>query len=270
MNTYKFPNAGAWIHCLSDPDASRLDLYCFAHAGGAADSFFGWPHRISGPVSIFAAQLPGRRERFHEPPVQDISIVAAIVADHIVTRQHRPAVFFGHSLGGLIAFEVALRLEGRRPPVEIIAAGCGAPTRKRQAEPMHALPSKKFREKLRAMGGTPPEILEDDELMSLFEPVLRADLRLAETYRINPGTRTSAFLSAWGGLEDSLVPPENLAAWSECTQSRCEIRLFRGGHFFPQSQTGALFEAMNSRLTWWLETPQNAEERTLLPTATPV
>lgn len=269
MNTYKFPDAGAWIHCLSDPDASRLDLYCFAHAGGAADSFFGWPHRISGPVSIFAAQLPGRRERFHEPLAQDIGAVAAILAEQIATRRHQAAVFFGHSLGGLIAFEVALRLEGKRPPVEIITAGCGAPTRKRHAEPMHLLPSREFRERLRVMGGTPPEVLEDDELMALFEPVLRADLRLAETYRINREARTSALLSAWGGVEDSLVPTEMLAAWSACTQSRCEIRLFPGGHFFPQTQSGELFEAVNSRLAWWLKAAQGIAEYAPLSAATP-
>ena len=269
MNIYMPHAASEWIHCLSDPGASQLDLYCFAHAGGAADSFFGWPERISDRISIFAAQLPGRRERFHEPLEQNLDAITSILAQEVATRRHRPAVFFGHSLGGLIAFEVALRLEGKRPPVEIIAAGCGAPTRKRHAEPMHLLPSRDFRERLRVMGGTPPEILEDDELIALFEPVLRADLRLAETYRIDRGARTSAFLSAWGGLEDSLVPTEILAAWSECTQSRCEIRLFPGGHFFPQTQSGALLEAINSRLAWWLEAPQGVAEYARLSTATP-
>jgi medium-chain acyl-[acyl-carrier-protein] hydrolase len=240
--------AGRWVHWLQAPQDVRLDLYCIPHAGGAADAFAGWRDHLPADVAMAAVQLPGRRERFHDPRPADIASVATTLANLIGRDLSRPVMLFGHSLGALIAFETALRLEGRRAPLEIMVAGCGAPTRTRRAKAMHDLPSPEFRARLRAMGGTPPEILADEGLMALFEPVLRADLKLAETYRAEAGARTSAFISAWGGVDDALVPLEDLAAWSECTRAGHDLRMFPGGHFFPHTHAGSLLPALRARL----------------------
>lgn len=240
-----------WLRTILEPDSAQLDLYCFPHAGGAADSFASWTDSVRPyPVALHAIQLPGRRERFHDPHLPDIAAIAEILAPAIEKHRDRPMLLFGHSLGALIAFETALRMEQRqRTPIALIAAACGAPARPRRSMPIHRLPRPAFLERIGELGGTPAEILADAALMTLFEPTLRADFALAETYRRMDGAAISIPIHAWGGASDTAIHQSDIAAWRECTNGPCPTRIFAGGHFFPHEMPEAFRDALGVQLS---------------------
>jgi medium-chain acyl-[acyl-carrier-protein] hydrolase len=89
--------------------------------------------------------------------------------------------------------------------------------------------------KLREFGGAPAEALQNDELLDLMMPTIRADFELFETYEYHTEPPLECPMTIYGGLEDHGVEAERLAAWSEMTVGTCEIRMFPGGHFYINS-----------------------------------
>jgi medium-chain acyl-[acyl-carrier-protein] hydrolase len=160
--------------------------------------------------------------------------LASALADAIVPHLDGPYAFFGHSMGAVVAFEVAQRLrdEGRPLPLHLFASGHRAPHIPYPRQPIHAVPNPRFREELALLGGTPQEILEHPELMGLLEPLLRADLELSETYRHGASSPLRCGITAFGGLADPHVPTGSIEAWRGHTQGPFRARFFPGDHFF--------------------------------------
>ena len=95
-----------------DDGESRINAFCFPHAGGASHSFAKWeaPMRSVG-IRINAATYPGRGSRFMEPAAQSMSQIVQDCLAWMVPEMDRPFILLGHSLGGLVAFEVLRELE---------------------------------------------------------------------------------------------------------------------------------------------------------------
>jgi surfactin synthase thioesterase subunit len=148
-----------------------------------------------------------------------------------------PFAFFGHSLGALLAFELARQLErkGGPSPVHLFVSGHAAPQIPDDRPPTYNLPQEAFIDKLRAFGGTPDEVLAHDELMELLLPMLRADFQLSETYIYAAGEPLSCPITALGGVRDPYVTRDDLAAWCEQTESDFAVRMFPGDHFYLNS-----------------------------------
>lgn len=230
------------------PDHAR-PLVCFPHAGGAA----GYYHRLSAAlapaVRVTGVQYPGRQDRLGEPAVTDLTVLADTVAALLARRPGPPPVLFGHSMGALIAFEVAARLEHRhgRTPAGLVVSGMSAPHRCAAAARELADDTAAAEELLR-LGGTDPEILADAEVRALVLSVLRGDYRAVRGYR--PGSvpvRLSCPLAAFTGLDDE-IDADAVRAWSGHTTASFSLRGFPGGHFyldgFPPAVTGAVREAV--------------------------
>jgi medium-chain acyl-[acyl-carrier-protein] hydrolase len=162
----------------------------------------------------------------------------------------RPFAFLGHSLGALVAFELARRLGrvGGPQPTRLFASGCAAPHLLKPGRMLHQLADAEFRAELRRFNGTPPAILAHDELMSLLLPTLRADFALVETYRFATGPRLNCPLEAWGGRNDQTVGPDELHAWREQTTGPARLRIVPGDHFFIQTAQPMLFRVLEQDL----------------------
>jgi medium-chain acyl-[acyl-carrier-protein] hydrolase len=223
-----------WVLFPRPNPAAALRLFCFHYAGGSAQVFRDWPRYLPPSVEMGAIQLPGRGQRLGEPHVRQLAPLSRIAAQELLPYLDKPFVFFGHSLGALLCFETArsLRREKLRQPTHLFVSATEAPHRRSLEEPLSRLPKSALVKKLHEFNGAPAEALQNDELMDLMLPTIRADFELCETYEYHPEPPLECSMTIYGGLEDYEVETELLAAWSEMTVGACEVRMFPGDHFY--------------------------------------
>src|SRR5215472_12234850 len=177
-----------WVRCprrVADP---VLLLYCFPHSGGSASFFQDWVTLLPPRVELRAVQLPGRENRFNEEPMTRIAAAVEGMAGEIGQAERAPFVFLGHSMGALLAYELSrwLRDRGRPGPRRLFVSACRAPHLPDLEPPISAAPTPEFVAELRRLNGMPAEVVEDEELMELLLPMLRADCEMSETYSYRP------------------------------------------------------------------------------------
>jgi medium-chain acyl-[acyl-carrier-protein] hydrolase len=237
--------------------SATLRLFCFPYAGGGASLVTPWAPALPPQVELVAVQPPGREGRLMEKPIGDLRELVAALHRELLPLMDRPFAFFGHSNGGLMAFELtrSLRRAGALLPQLLIASGRPAPQLPLDEEPIHALPDAEFRDALRRFNGTPEEILDNQELMELFTPLLRADFQLGETYRYTPEPPLELPVTAWGGARDTEVPRERIEAWREQTSAAFHFRMFPGDHFFLNGDRPLLLQALGEELYALLRGP---------------
>jgi len=231
------PDAAArWVSFPTRLPDAAVRLFCLPHAGGGATVFQSWPAALAG-IEIAAIRLPGREGRFREAPIERVDPLVEAIAAGIAPPLDRPYALYGHSVGALIAFELARRLrrDGLRQPDRLIVAGCDAPHRQ-HGEPLFELPDEQFVARLRALGGMSAELLELPELIELLLPQLRADVALGDTYVYRPGPPLDSPIRAFYGDRDEATSPELVAAWEDQTSAGFVMRALPGGHFFPQAE----------------------------------
>ena len=227
-----------------------LRLFCFPFAGGGARAFQAWPDLLPREVELWVAQLPGREGRFSERAYTRLPDLVADLVRAFAPHTDGPYSLFGHSMGALIAFALAreLRRAGLRGPELLMVSGCRAPQRRDTDPPMHTLPDQEFLEEIRALNGTPEAVLQNEELLQLLIPLLRADFAVCETYEYVQEAPLDCPIVAFGGDEDAEVSLEDLAAWSEQTTRGSSHQMFPGDHFYLLGDNGPLLKAISAQL----------------------
>lgn len=180
-----------------------------------------------------------------EQPIGDLRRVVAELAKAIEPVCDRPVALFGHSIGGLLAFECARELRRRYgiEPVHLFVSGCPAP-QIRDQDRLCELPDEEFVERMRHFNGTPREILDHAEMMELMLPTLRADFALRDTYVHQAEPPLGCPITAFGGMADQAVGTEQLASWRTHSAEGFQLWLFQGDHFFVRSSQAAVVEAL--------------------------
>jgi medium-chain acyl-[acyl-carrier-protein] hydrolase len=209
-------------------------LVCVPCAGGSASAFKPWTKLLPDSVECRAIQLPGRAERFTEPPFCTMTAIVQAVLDDVRTLRDRPFALLGHSMGGVIAFEVARALQAQDGvrPVHLFAAGRRPPHLPRLTGARADLPDDELVEALRPLGGLPDYVHKEPELLKVVLPILRADLRALETYEYAAGGPLDCDVSALGGLRDPEVTRADLEEWGRHTSGGFAVHMFAGDHFF--------------------------------------
>jgi medium-chain acyl-[acyl-carrier-protein] hydrolase len=183
------------------------------------------------------------------------------VAEAISPFLDLPFVFFGHSLGALVSFELAHRLseEFGATPGHLFVSGCRGPHLPRIGSDIHQLPEEQFVAELRDLNGTPREVLENPDLIRTMMTTLRADFKLAETYICSVKSPLSCPITVFGGSEDSLVPQEALEAWKAHTTNSCNLWVLPGDHFFLHTGESLLLQILTQDIRRVLNrgVPQN-------------
>jgi medium-chain acyl-[acyl-carrier-protein] hydrolase len=229
-------SATSWITSLKAGSPGSPRLICFPYAGGGSAVFRNWPSLLHEATRLCAIRLPGRETRVKEAPFRSLEPLVKELANVLSGVIDGPYVFFGHSMGALIAFAVSREFRRQRVPLPdmLIAAGARAPHLPLPRPPKHDLPDPLFIDELRRLEGTPKEALEHPELMELMLPLLRADFALVETYRFEAEAPLACPIVAFGGQDDHEVPIADVEAWRLHTTSTFSYRVFPGGHFFLQ------------------------------------
>ncbi len=223
----------AWIRRYHPAPQAGKRLVCFAHAGGSASFFRPTSARFSPDADVVAIQYPGRQDRMREPCLTDIGALADRIVDELITLSEKPTVFFGHSMGAVVGFEVACRLErkGVNAPHTLIASGRRGPTTQR-AEAIHQRDDDGIIAELKLLNGTDAGLLNDEDILRMALPALRGDYRAIETYRGDSERRMRGSITVLTGDADPKATVEEAENWREHTEGRFRIKVFPGGHFF--------------------------------------
>jgi medium-chain acyl-[acyl-carrier-protein] hydrolase len=238
-----------WPYGAPNP-ASPVRLICFPYAGGGASLFRSWRRASAPALDVCPVQLPGREGRIREAPFRRMDVLSAAVVDRLRGRLIPPYAFFGYSMGALIAFEVARRLDEERLPLPatLFVAAAAPAHRARNKAPLHGLPADELKEALRSLRGTPDEVLEHPELMELMLPTLAADFEVCETFAPAAPVALRVPIVAFGGTDDASVPEEDLAAWADLTRAGFRSLRVAAGHFFLESHSAELLRHVTTAL----------------------
>jgi medium-chain acyl-[acyl-carrier-protein] hydrolase len=227
------PSQSIWFQRPPVRTEHHLRLFCFPYAGGSAAIYRSWQHKLPPDVIPYAVQLPGRGGRLCDPPFRNLAVCVGALADALLPALRPPFALFGHSMGAVIAFELARLLEHRYRlrPACLFVSGRQAPHLPPNELVSYALPDAELIEELRRLNGTPQEVLANAEVMELLTPALRADFELIQTYMPNSSGPVQCPLHAMGGLQDPTTPPSAIEAWRDYTTGEFTVSLYDGDHF---------------------------------------
>jgi len=239
-----------WVASRKPAAPPLLQIFFLPHAGGGASVFRDWPALFPSEIHVCATELPGRGRRLREPLYRDLKALACSAAEFVLYSVQRPFALFGHSMGALIGFEMArLLAKHGKAPIHLFVAGARAPHFQPVDKGTFALPDKELLAELREINGTPPGLLDDPELMDLLLPVIRADFEMVQTYSYTPGDRLPCPITAFGGLQDEGIHPDQIQAWREHTVREFTISMVPGDHFFINSASREISQQMLKRLS---------------------
>lgn len=216
-------------------------LICLPPAGAGPGLFRPWQRLDAG---VRAPGIPGREGRFREPPEPDLPALAARIAAEVAPGLPARYGLFGYSMGGALAFLLAERLvaQGLPGPEALFLLGAPPPDGLDDGTAaFHRLESPAFWAEIARLGGTPPEIIADAEMRALFEPALRQDFRLCESYRHETGFRLSCPVQAFVGADDHLVDAAAAGKWAAFTTGPVRVHAIPGGHMLDPAAFAALY-----------------------------
>lgn len=220
-----------WIRRFHPKEDTARFVVCFSHAGGSASYFYTLSSRMPAGVELLAVQYPGRHDRYREPAFRVVESFAEPVAEALGPYLRHPVTFFGHSLGALVGFEVAVHLEsaGHRLST-FMASGRRAPSTWRDESP-EGLDDRRFIAEIRNLDGTDGRVFDDPDLVRMVLPTLRGDYTAAANYRCDD-TALNCPVVVVVGDDDPKCSVAEARAWSRHANGGFRLVTMAGGHFY--------------------------------------
>ena len=224
-------------------------MFCFPYAGGGASVYRGWGKHFPTEIELYSVQAPGRETRFSEAFVGSVTELANAVALAILNATDKPIILFGHSLGAACAYETARALQriGRTPEL-LVVSGRQCPGTVSKRAPISHLTDAQFLQHVRTYKGTPAAVLENEELMELLLPLLRADFALAEHYKPATEPLLTCSVLGLGSTQDEWLDVETLEPWGSLTQGSFETHWFEGDHFYLNHHATELASLLKEKI----------------------
>lgn len=207
-------------------------VFCFPFAGGSGYSYNGFK-KCAKNVRIQPIEIPGRGKRIVENLISDIELIADDAFAQIRNNLGSPYAIYGHSMGSIIAYLTTVRIvDAALPkPMHVFVSGRGGPVMEERDLPAYDLPRHQFFSKLKEMGGSPTDLLDDPDIASHFEPILRADFKAIEKYQYRQHDPLDVPLTCFIGNDEGVTDDE-VQGWQRETLHSLEVVRFPGKHFF--------------------------------------
>lgn len=247
-----------WLCKHSPRPHAVARLFCFPYAGTGSSAYRLWGAGLPPSLEVCPVQLPGRENRLREPALTSIAALVDALTPALAPHLDLPFAFFGHSMGAVLAVEVARAMESRGMPQprHLFVSGRRPPHLRSDESEFHALPDTEFVAEInRRYGGIPPEVLQQKELLTLLLPCLRADIVALETHLPVSRPPMSCPISAFGGADDRLTPREHLEAWRGETKVAFQLSMYPGDHFYLRAQQASLLAEISATLAPLLKAP---------------
>lgn len=235
-----------YLEYKKNPDA-LIRLFCFHHSGGGASAYYPWVDYLSSKIEMIAIQLPGREDRFVESLNNNLNDIITKLSKEFAIYKDKPFFVFGHSLGALISYEFINSVHQLYSlyPRHMIISATKAPHLPLRRKELSKLDNKSLKEELRIYDGVDKRILNNDELLDLFLPIIRSDFGIYENYNFLKSMPVPCDILALSGDEDQTVTQEEILAWSVYTTGQFEHMSFPGKHFFIKEQQNKILEIIN-------------------------
>ena len=223
-----------WAESLNGEGDAPVRLMCFPYAGASSFVFHGWQGHLPAGIDLCGMLLPGRGWRFLEQPIDDLTRLVQTMAPCLDEWLDRPYIFFGHSMGAAIAYELSLELQRRQlpAPAALIVSAHVPPHIGHHLTFECDLSDDELVSRIKVLGGTEDQVLADPDALSLWLPILRSDLRMVERYRRNDAAQVECPIVALCGQDDPEVRVDAMREWERYTTSSFRCQLIDGGHFF--------------------------------------
>ncbi|MEV2247259.1 thioesterase domain-containing protein [Streptomyces sp. NPDC049970] len=244
------PVTSRWIARLRPTDDARLRILCFPHVGAGAGVFRTWLEHLPPEVDLCVVRPPGRENRIGEALLTDGRTLLDEAGPHVAPLLDVPFAVVGHCSGSVLAYEFArrLRTEGGPEPVELVVSSSEGPSvRVVEDPPLHRLPDGELITRVVGYGGMAEQVLEDPDLMAMFERILRADYQVVETLEYSTGAPLELPVTVIGGRRDEFVSAPAMAAWSAVTTREFSLHLLDAGHYIL-NEAGARMGQIARRL----------------------
>jgi medium-chain acyl-[acyl-carrier-protein] hydrolase len=250
-------SSNRWFESLATVRTPQIRLFCFPYGGGNAHVYRDWQQYLAPEIDVCLVHLPGRARRMGERLRTRLAPLVEELADAIGGALTDRFAFYGHSMGALIAFELARTLRRRNQvmPVQLFLSACRAPTAVRAVPSTFDLSVPEFIAKIQRLRGTPKEFFEHPELQNALLPLLRADFEITDTYDYVPEMPLACPISIYGGDRDELATLEQLAPWKRETSAGYKCKVFAGDHFFLQSHKADFLGVLREDLLRTLSAP---------------
>lgn len=250
------PEGEHYLPMVSRP-AVAVRWVCFPHAGGTSTTFRDWGPHLPSTMDLIAARYPGHEYGCIDALPVDLHDLADLLATGLRTWNDVPLVLFGHSMGALVAYEVARRLERswRGGPAHVVVSGQPPPAEHRTGSARAGQEEERMIAELRRLGGISDQVLASTDLRKLFLRVIRSDLRMVEQYRPDPAGSLGCSLTGVRGSTDQEVTTAELARWEAHTRLRFRSHVLDGDHFAPVRRTGELLPQLAREITAYSGVP---------------
>ncbi|MPQ34075.1 thioesterase [Clostridium estertheticum] len=225
----------------------RIRLFCFGYAGGSSMFYKSWKNQLLDNIEIYPVELPGHGTRMSEDPCQSINDMVDDIFLKIKPYLYKPFALFGHSMGTIIITELLFKLQrqGYREPIHVFFSG-RFPPHINEGKFISELPDKEFRQEIYQLGGTPKDLVENEELFNIFMPILRADYKSIEDYRyLHKDAKWNINISVLYGKFDKEVEKYQYNEWENYTTGTCCYYEFLGNHFFIHSHFIKIIKKIN-------------------------
>ncbi|MBA4537129.1 thioesterase [Bacillus aquiflavi] len=225
----------------------KVRLFCLPYAGGSSFIFSRWKTYLHPAIEIIPLELAGRGRRINEPLISNFE---EMVNDIFKTIKNDlsdlPYIILGHSMGGLLAYELAYRIlqSNSKMPILIILSGI-EPPKLRKRKVISTLPDEEFVKEVLSIGGTPKNIFANKEASDIFISILRADFKLVESYVAQDYKPLDVDLMIFNGERDYSTTFPRVKEWKKYTNKSCQMINFEGGHFFIHDHKKEVINAIN-------------------------
>lgn len=195
-------------------------VICFHAMGGAASQFNSFLLQPPEGIDPIAVQLPGREGRADEPIPANIQNIVAEVLTELEQSVGQADVFWGHSLGGIVAFEAMreLRRQGKPLPRLLITSTIAPQLVKwlQQRELFLQISSEEASpEYVMAVS----QYVEGADFARSMLPMMRKDSSLMLGYQYTEEAIFDVPITAIAARKDDVVYRDEVAAWGAHSSS---------------------------------------------------
>ena len=232
-------------------------MFLFPPAGGDVSTYLHWEDLLPDYVEVCLVKLPGRGMRISEPAIDNLDELTEKLLAEMEKYMDLPFVFFGHSMGGLVAYGLAQKMQERNMnlPKKLMISSIKAPSYMKtftecltddNNDKLYMKSDQEFLARVEKLGGIPQTLLDSKEFIELILPSFKSDMKLCETYNSEEAKILDIPFDIFGGNKDGIVNKEELNGWKMFTNKSCTITIFPGNHFyFMDNPTILLFQISN-------------------------